>query len=80
MSFFSGYWFFAYLAALLIPAAVLGLLEKPLRPYRLALTVFFIYMVYRDTPEQMKYLLLYAAGAAYLVKIYAFLRDRKSVV
>ena len=76
MSFFSGYWFFVYLAALLIPAAVLGLLEKPLRPYRLALTVFFIYMVYRDTPEQMKYLLLYAAGAAYLVKIYAFLRRR----
>jgi len=76
MSFFSGYWFFVYLIILLIPAAVLGLLEKPLKYYRLGATAFFIYMVYRDTPAQLAYLLSYAAGAAYLVKMYAWLRAK----
>lgn len=76
MSFFSGYWFFVYLVLSLIPAVVLGVLEKPLRIYRLFLTAFFIYMVYRDTPRQLAYLLAYAVGAAYLVKIYAWIRIR----
>lgn len=76
MSFFSGYWFFVYLIVLLVPAVVLGLLEKSLRAYRLVLTAFFIYMVYRDTPNQLAYLLIYAVGAVYLVKLYAWLRGK----
>lgn len=74
MSFFSGYWFFVYLVLSLIPAVVLGVLEKPLRIYRLFLTAFFIYMVYRDSPAQLAYLLAYAVGAVCLVKAYARLR------
>lgn len=76
MSFFSGYWFFVYLTILLIPAAVIGLLGKSLWTYRLILTVFFIYMIYRDTPKQLAYLLIYAAGAVCLVKVYARLRGK----
>lgn len=76
MSFFSGYRFFVYLAVLMIPAVVLGMREKSLKPYRNLLTVSFIVMVYKETPMQLLYLVLYTAGACYLVKIYLYLRTR----
>ncbi len=76
MSFFSGYRFFVCLGMLLIPAVLLGIYEKSLRLWRMALTAFFIWAVYRDSPLQLAYLLIYAAGACYLVKIYLFLRTK----
>ena len=74
MSFFSGYQFFVYLIILLIPAAVIGLQGKSLRMYRMILTALFIYVIYRDTPEQLAYLLVYAVGAVCLVKAYTLVR------
>lgn len=76
MSFFSGYWFFVYLVLALLPAVVLGVLGKSLRIYRLLVTALFIFMVYRDSPAQFAYLLAYAAGAACLVKAYAWSRGK----
>ena len=76
MSFFSGYQFFVYLIILLIPAAVIGLQGKSLRMYRMILTALFIYVIYRDTPEQLAYLLVYAVGAVCLVKAYTLVRAK----
>lgn len=76
MSFFSGYTFFVYLFVLLLPAAVLGMLGKSLRWYRVFLSLVFIYAVYKDTPKQLLYLCCYVLGATYLVKIYAFLQQK----
>lgn len=76
MSFFSGYEFFVYLIMLLIPAVILGLKEKPLRIYRISLTLFFIWMVYKDSPMELVYLAVYVIGASYLVKIYLFFRNK----
>ena len=70
MSFFSGYSFFVCLAILLVPAIILGLLEKSLRWYRLVLTLFFIWMIYRETPVQLIYLAAYTIVSCYIVKIY----------
>jgi len=74
MSFFSGYDFFVCLIILLIPAAVLGLLEKRLTWYRWLLSIVFIWQVYGDTPRQLLYLIGYVLFSTYLVKIYLFLR------
>ena len=76
MSFFSGYTFFVYLIVLLIPAVVIGLKEKSLRVYRIALSVFFIWQIYKETPIQLLYLVGYVIFVTYLVKIYLFLRDK----
>ena len=76
MSFFSGYQFFVYLIILLIPAAVIGPQGKSLRMYRMILTALFIYVIYRDTPEQLAYLLVYAVGAVCLVKAYTLVRAK----
>lgn len=73
MSFFTGYTFFVYLFVLLVPAVCLGVMEKSLKGWRMVLTVFFIWEVYKGDPVQLSYLLIYAAASCYLVKIYLFL-------
>lgn len=76
MSFFAGYDFFVWLFALLIPAAILGIKEKPLKIYRYILSLFFIYQVYIKDPRQLLCLIGYVVFATYLVKIYLFLRRK----
>lgn len=76
MSFYSGYSFFVYLSVALIPAAVIGLLGRSLKWYRSVLTVFFIWIVYRESPLQLVYLSMYTVFSVYLVKIYLYLRIR----
>ncbi|MCB6607650.1 D-alanyl-lipoteichoic acid biosynthesis protein DltB [[Clostridium] symbiosum] len=76
MNFFSGYTFFVYLFAALIPAVMLGLSGKSLKNYRTVLTILFIWAIYKDSLVQLVYLMVYAAAAVYLVKIYLFLRKR----
>lgn len=76
MNFFSGYTFFVYLFAALIPAVILGLSGKSLKNYRTVLTILFIWAIYKDSLVQLVYLMVYAAAAVYLVKIYLFLRKR----
>lgn len=76
MSFFSGGTFFIYLIVLLIPAVVLGLCEKKLKLYRYALSLVFIYLIYKDTPEQLMWLAIYVVFSTYLVMIFMFLRTK----
>lgn len=76
MNFFSGYTFFVYLFAALIPAVILGLSGKSLKYYRMVLTILFIWAIYKDSPVQLAYLMIYAAVAVYLVKIYLFFRKK----
>ena len=76
MSFFSGYTFFVYLIVLLIPAIILGIKEKNLRWYRIFLSLFFIWEIYKENKIQLFYLIFYVVFATYLVKIYLFLRSK----
>lgn len=76
MSFFSDYTFFVYLFILMIPAIILGIKGKSIRWYRVVLSIFFIWKIYKDTPIQLNYLLGYVIFATYLVKIYVYLRKR----
>lgn len=69
MSLFSGYEFFFYLFVLLLPAIILGVSEKHLRYYRCFLTCVFIWMAYSQFPTQFMYLMAYAIGSLYLVKM-----------
>lgn len=76
MSFFSGYTFFVYLIILLIPAIVLGIKEKNLKWYRIFLSLFFIWEIYKENKIQLFYLIFYVVFATYLVKIYLYLRAK----
>ena len=76
MSFYSGYSFFIALFLLLLPAVAIGYFEYSLKGYRILLTVFFVWAVYRAHPVQLLYLGIYAAGSVYIVKIYGYLRSR----
>lgn len=76
MSFFSDYCFFITLFFALIPAAILGLKEKSLKGYRTILNVVFIWLIYKDSPKQLIFLLVYSVLSVYLVKIYLFLRKK----
>lgn len=74
MSFFSGYTFFIYAGLALIPAIILGVCQKSLKEYRSILTVVFIWLVYKDSPKQLLFLLVYVVYIVYIVNIYLFLR------
>lgn len=74
MSFFSGYTFFIYAGLALIPAIILGVCQKSLKEYRSILTVVFIWLVYKDSPKQLLFLLVYVVYTVYIVNIYLFLR------
>lgn len=76
MSFFAGCDFFMVLFILLIPAVLLGLSEKKIKWYRWLLSLFFIWEVYGSTKIQLLYLIGYVIFAAYLVKIYLYLRKK----
>jgi len=76
MSFFSGYSFFVALIILLIPAAILGFLEKRLTFYRWVLSAFFIYKVYGSDWLQLLYLLSYVSFAVLIAELFLMLRTR----
>ncbi len=76
MEFFSGYMFFIYLILLLIPAVIMGIKQINLRFYRIFLSLFFIYLIFKNTPIQLTYLIVYIALASYLVQVYLYLRKK----
>lgn len=76
MSFFSGPYFFISLIVLLIPACILGLCEKNIKIYRILLSIFFIYEIYKNTPVQLLYLVIYVIVATLLVCLYIPLRRK----
>lgn len=74
MSFFGNIGFFGWLAVALIPAVILGLLEKPLKYYTQLISIVFILLVFKDNPIQLLYLLGYYVLQCVLVKGYLQLR------
>lgn len=76
MTFYGDFTFFGWLLLALLPAILLGILEKPLRYYTLFLSAAFIAAVLKDTPIQLVYIALFCALEIAAVKIYLYLRTR----
>lgn len=74
MTFFGDFTFFGWLLLALLPAVLLGILEKPLRYYTLFLSAAFITAVLKDTPLQLLYLALFVLVEIAVVRIYLSLR------
>lgn len=71
MSLFVDLDFFVSAAALSIPAVILGVMEKPIRYYGFAVTLFFIWMSMGSNPVVIAYLTGYCMIQLLLVKGYA---------
>lgn len=56
------------------PSGLAGIIREKLKWYRWLLSLFFIWEVYGSTKIQLLYLIGYVIFAAYLVKIYLYLR------
>ena len=67
MSLYENGFFFLTLFVALIPAVILGVKEKSLKWYRRFLTVLILWLVFRQTPMQMLWLILYVALSVALV-------------
>lgn len=76
MSFFSGLPFFLCLTAVLIPAVILGILEKPLRWYGLAASLLFIGLIFGEDPLQLFYLTAFYLLELILLKGYLYIRKQ----
>ena len=59
MTLYSGYIFFACLAAACIPAIALGIAERPVRNYALAASLFFVTAALAKHPVQLAYFVAY---------------------
>lgn len=62
--------FFICLVVALIPAFILGYFEKPLKPYGMAATVFFVVAAMKDKPQALLYLLGFVLIEFLLARIY----------
>ena len=70
MTFFGDMYFFVILAAALVPAAVLGLMEKPLKYYGGFLTLFFLFVSQYNSPQALAQLIIYIAFEVCLLYLY----------
>lgn len=70
MSFYDGLSFFIVLVIGLIPAAVLGLKEKTLKYYTLFLSILFIFMILKEQPLELLYLLVYLFIEWHVIAVY----------
>ena len=70
MNFFEGYPFFLCLIPVLLAALLLGVLEKPLRWYSLAVSCLMIWMICRSAPEQMVYLAIFFFWEYGIIRLY----------
>lgn len=76
MSFYSGEYFFLVLILVLIGALILGLLEKPMKWYNIAVSILFIVLVLEGTPSALIYFGVYFLMELLLVKLYEQVRKR----
>ena len=76
MSFYEGLLFFCWLFVLLVPAVILGFMEKPLRGYSFFLSLVFIFLVFWSDKLQLAYLAAFYALELILVKGYLKLRQK----
>ena len=80
MSLFGDFHFFAVLAVLLIPAFILGVLEKNIKYYGFILTVFMVVLALKDHPEGLVHLGIYCIYQLLLIEIWLKLVKKKGRV
>lgn len=73
MSFFEGTEFFSCLAIALVPAIILGILEKSLNIYRFILSICFIILVFKDNTYQFLFLIIFLIWTLCITKIYLYI-------
>lgn len=76
MSFFGDLEFFIYLIISLIPAIVLGIKEKKIKYYTIAITIFFISLILGNDYRQVIYMLAYAFLELHIIKTYLILKRK----
>lgn len=76
MSFFEGYLFYLYLIVALIPAIILGIMEKPLRYYTLGVSLVFIALIFKEDKIQLISLILFYLVEWALIKGYLYIRKK----
>lgn len=76
MSFYSGEYFFLVLILVLVGALILGLLEKPMKWYNIAVSILFLVLVLEGTPSALIYFCVYFLMELLLVKLYEQVRKR----
>jgi len=76
VTFFGGYLFYVCLVLALIPAIVMGILQKPLKLYTLCISLVFIYLVFGKDLSQLIYLTAFYIAELIIVKLYLFLRKK----
>ena len=76
MSFYEGLSFFICLFLFLIPAVILGIMEKRMGHYTLAVSLVFIVLVFGHSPRQFLYLLLFYGWSYLVVRGYAAVRGK----
>lgn len=77
MTLFGELYFFVCAGVLLIPALILGCLQKPLKYYGLMLSVAFILLALKDEPAELFYMMCYLAYQLVLINIFLRLRSEK---
>ena len=77
MSYYEGLPFFLLLVLVLLVAAVLGWMEKPLGQYGFVVSLIFAALIFGGKPESLFYLLLFYGWSMLLIFGYARLRSRQ---
>lgn len=76
MTFFEGYLFYTCLVVALIPAIILGVLQKPLRFYTLCISLLFVYLIFKNNISQFVCLAIFFVIELAIVKVYLYLRKK----
>lgn len=76
MSYYDGMLFFLFLTAVLVVAAILGWMEKPLRWYGFGVSLIAACFVFGGDPAQLVYLLVFYAWSMLLILGYAQIRRK----
>ena len=79
MSFFAGEYFFTVLILVLTGALILGLLEKTLKWYNIAVSILLVVMVLKGTSGALVYFGIYFLIELGLVKLYEYIRKKGRV-
>ena len=72
MSFYDGLAFFIVLLLGCIPAIILGMKEKRIGNYTILFSIGIIFIIYRETPLELFYLLLYLFLEWHLIALYQY--------
>lgn len=75
MSFYNGLLFFIILFIGLIPAIVMGFREKRLKIYTMLFSLVMLYLVYRESPMELFYLLCYIFIEWHIIAVYQWSKN-----